>query len=190
MTGRSAPNSIGSSSADSSEPPPVTVNLRIRSLIFDVIIVVAIEILASTIWGSRGGDGRWHTNGLAAVALILFFPVYWLAPDMAFGRSPAEMILGLQPHRVGGGEVRAWQYLIRSVVKIFEFSVLFLPSIVVLANSRRRQTIGEMLGGFFLTEERSYESWRMGGSGESFKDWLGSMKNVPQRSETSERDKQ
>ncbi len=123
------------------------VDLLIKLVAASFVVSIAVGI-GYAILGDAG----------AAIALavgafgFLFLWDPWLE-QVTDGRPPGKSMLGLRVVRDDGGRVDLASSLVRNLLRIVEYPLLYLPGIAMLLVHPRHQRIGDLAAGTYVVRE-------------------------------------
>ena len=158
------PRATGAERIDTTAlPRPASLVVRAIAALIDVLIVVTIEVVVGSTWGTETEPLVWHTNGLAGCALTLLYPLYWLLPEAIAGGSVGKLVLGLRVFSIFGSTPSLLQIVKRNVAKLVELPILYAPSAIAARFSPLHQSMGDIWAGTFVTEATSIRRWRARG---------------------------
>jgi uncharacterized RDD family membrane protein YckC len=129
------------------------VGLAIDMLVLGVIGFLIIFFVALVTWVvTSKGFSLQRPSGLglligSAVLWIVYFDYFWTTT----GRTVGEQLLGLRLVREGGGRVRGWRALARSVLTVF-----FAIGVLWVLVSKKNAAIQDLICGTAVVYDWSY----------------------------------
>jgi uncharacterized RDD family membrane protein YckC len=153
--------------------------------VIDLAVVSGIVAASAWNWGSKVEDGQWVLHGLPALALMAFIPSYWLVVESMFAGTLGKLLLGLRVFSLDGSELELRQVFKRSLAKLLEAPVSFLPSLIVVGSNPLRQSVGDLWARTMVTTDAALEIWRHGSTAPAFDAWLKSFPKAGSGGEAS-----
>jgi uncharacterized RDD family membrane protein YckC len=136
---------------------------RLFAWITDAIILFAYYlILMSVLSGIAGTHSSTDDDlpffyNLSAVYLLLYVPilVYHLVCEITLnGQSIGKKLLGIKVISETGGRPALHQYLIRWLLRPFDFFFFGLVGLLTVVNSKKNQRLGDMAAGTLVIKTR------------------------------------
>lgn len=119
-------------------------------IVYPAALIVLSEIFSSLTEGSVIGDARWWTLLAMAHGVNL---IYHVIAEAATGTTLGKWIVGLRVRQADGAPVTARGALLRNLLRPIEAEGMVLLGGLVMANSARRQRLGDLLGRTIVVQD-------------------------------------
>ena len=136
---------------------------RLFAWLVDLCILVAYYLIASKLLlqisskRTASGDDLPFIYNLSAVYLLCYVPlfVYHLVCEISMnGQSIGKKLLGIKVISENGGQPALHQYLIRWLLRPFDFYFFGLVGLLTVVNSKRNQRLGDMAAGTLVIKTK------------------------------------
>lgn len=130
---------------------------RIVAALLDTLVKLVaatfvVSIAVGIGYGILGDAGATIAVAVGAFAFLFLWDP-WLE-QVTDGRPPGKAMLGLRVVRDDGGRVDLASSLVRNLLRIVEYPLLYLPGIAMLLAHPRHQRIGDLAAGTYVVRER------------------------------------
>jgi len=127
------------------------VGLRIFAAIIDIVVLILLGAVLSTLAGEQDQDGGFTSslNGWVFWLYVALCFAYFTLFELISGQSLGKKAMGLRVVSVGGG-LTPRQALVRSLFRVIDglpFVVPYLLGAVILVSTRKHQRLGDMAAG-------------------------------------------
>ena len=133
--------------------PLAGIGSRFMALLIDLVIggvVITVVIL-----GTLAAVGDVAAEIVAACAFLLITVVYNVVFEVfGGGRTIGKRATGLRVVSDGGAQVGLRASLIRNVIRILEFSLLYIPALVSVLATRNNQRLGDLAAGTLVVRDQ------------------------------------
>ncbi|HYK47996.1 MAG TPA: RDD family protein [Parafilimonas sp.] len=136
---------------------------RLFAWLIDLCILVAYYLIANKLLSqissnhTASGDDMPFIYNLSAVYLLCYVPllVYHLVCEISMnGQSIGKKLLGIKVISENGGQPALHQYLIRWLLRPFDFYFFGLVGLLTVVNSKRNQRLGDMAAGTLVIKTK------------------------------------
>jgi len=136
---------------------------RLFAWLVDLCILVAYYLTANKLLlqisskRAASGDDLPFIYNLSAVYLLCYVPlfVYHLVCEISMnGQSIGKKLLGIKVISENGGQPALHQYLIRWLLRPFDFYFFGLVGLLTVVNSKRNQRLGDMAAGTLVIKTK------------------------------------
>jgi uncharacterized RDD family membrane protein YckC len=120
---------------------------RVGAALLDIVILgVAFALVSVVSDGAGVGDGEISLTlgGPSALAFAAIVLVYFFVGEAAAGRTPGKQLVGLRVVRTDGTPAGPGPILVRTLLRIVDFPVLYLVGFVVMLVTGRQQRLGDL----------------------------------------------
>jgi uncharacterized RDD family membrane protein YckC len=120
---------------------------RVGAALLDIVILgVAFALVTVVSDGAVVGDGEISLTleGPSALAFAAIVLVYFFVGEAAAGRTPGKQLVGLRVVRTDGTPAGPGPILVRTLLRIVDFPVLYLVGFVVMLVTGRQQRLGDL----------------------------------------------
>mgnify|MGYP000338758436 CR=1 FL=1 len=117
---------------------------RILATLFDYGIVFLATWSYIFVFGEDDGNGAQVINGFPALAVPLFWLLYFVIIEGTCGATFGHQIFKLSVKSLDGKPLSLKQSLKRRLIDPFEFFFFGIPAIIVIKNSEKHQRVGDM----------------------------------------------
>jgi len=133
--------------AHAAVPPiagPALDNKRVAAAVIDLLVLVLVGLLLSTLSGAYTTAAR-----VVTVAWILY---YYFALELLTGQTLGKKLMGLRVAQADGSPPELRQVAVRTVLRLVDgLGVYLVGLITMLATGERRQRLGDLAAGTIIT---------------------------------------
>jgi len=141
---------------------------RVGAALLDIVILgVAFALVSVVSDGAVVGDGEISLTlvGQSALAFAAIMLVYFFVGEAAAGRTPGKQLVGLRVVRTDGTPAGPGPILVRTLLRIVDFPVLYLVGFVVMLVTGRQQRLGDLAAQTHVVAESEMPRARRGERG-------------------------
>ena len=141
---------------------------RVGAALLDIVILgVAFALVSVVSDGAVVGDGEISLTleGPSALAFAAIVLVYFFVGEAAAGRTPGKQLVGLRVVRTDGTPAGPGPILVRTLLRIVDFPVLYLVGFVVILVTGRQQRLGDLAAQTHVVAESEMPRARRGERG-------------------------
>jgi len=141
---------------------------RVGAALLDIVILgVAFALVSVVSDGAVVGDGEISLTleGPSALAFAAIVLVYFFVGEAAAGRTPGKQLVGLRVVRTDGTPAGPGPILVRTLLRIVDFPVLYLVGFVVMLVTGRQQRLGDLAAQTHVVAESEMPRARRGERG-------------------------
>ena len=136
--------------------------------ILQTLVVIVIVLLGA--WGTPGTTELGKMLGLHdatvtaiqwAILIVLIFLVYFgyfVAFESVWnGQTPGKRAIGIRVVRDGGYPITFMDAVIRNLIRVIEFPLVYIPSIISALISPQNKRLGDLAAGTIVVRDRAFE---------------------------------
>jgi uncharacterized RDD family membrane protein YckC len=135
---------------------------RLFAWLADLFILSAYCLIVNKILSEVAGSHSAENDmpfiyNLSAVYLLLYLPLLVYHPVCEItlnGKSIGKKLLGIKVISENGGQPALYQYLIRWLLRPFDFYFFGLVGLLTVVNSKRNQRLGDMAAGTLVIKTK------------------------------------
>jgi uncharacterized RDD family membrane protein YckC len=125
---------------------------RFMAALIDLVIQIALTLFVELVGAvAFGAIGAAVAGGFALLLFVLTYDV--LCEVLGGGRTIGKRAASLRVVLAGGAPVDLRASLIRNIIRLFELSMLYVPSIVSILATRDNQRLGDLAAGTLVVRD-------------------------------------
>jgi len=145
---------------------------RFLAVAIDIVIqsIVAVVFVLLAMWATPGAQAlgkMLHLDASTSAAVVLAIAIiglfllqvgYFVVFELLWnGQTPGKRLIGIRVVRDGGYPVAFMDSTIRNLIRVVEFALAYVPSIVSALLSSENKRLGDLAAGTIVVRDRAFE---------------------------------